>query len=381
MGEARAVEEQLVEAQRLASVGLLAGGIAHDFNNILTVILTSVMLLRDRLDDRPDAREDLQEIEVAARWGAALTRQLMAYARKHTGQPQVVDLNDLTSRTERLLRRLIGEHIELTTTHVCSPALIRADAAQVEQVLVNLGLNARDAMPSGGRLRIETTNTRPGQVGVTISDTGHGMSPDVMARIAEPLFTTKPKGCGTGLGLAISYVLVRQNGGHIEVESAPDQGTIFRLYFPRVESEASVATPSERGAMPSGTETILLAEDEAVVRRVASRTLRSLGYTVLEAAHGREALELAGRHAGPVHLLVTDVIMPHVSGRALADELRQERPELRVLFASGYPADALSHATWRNGEDILNKPYDPSVLARRVREMLDGDREGAGNVA
>jgi CheY-like chemotaxis protein len=381
MGDARTVEEQLVEAQRLASVGLLAGGIAHDFNNVLTVILTSIMLLRDRLDDRADAREDLQEIEAAARWGAALTRQLMAYARKHSGQPQIVDLDELTGQTERLLRRLIGEHIELTTTHLSSPALIRADPTQVEQVLVNLGLNARDAMPSGGRLRIETTATRPGYVGVTISDTGHGMTPEVMARLAEPLFTTRPNEGGTGLGLAISYVIVRQNGGDIEVSSTPGESTVFRLYFPRVESEAPAAMPPARDATSGGTETILLAEDEAVVRRVAARTLRSLGYTVLEAAHGREALELAGRHTGPVHLLVTDVIMPHVSGRALADELRHGRPELRVLFTSGYPSDVLSNAMLRNGGSILNKPYDPCVLARRVREMLDEIREVAGSLA
>jgi CheY-like chemotaxis protein len=374
VGDARTVEEQLVEAQRLASVGLLTGGIAHDFNNVLTVILTSVLLLRDRLDDRPDAQEELQEIEVAARSGAALTGQLLAYARKHSGQLQVVDLNELISRTARLLRRLMGEHIELTTTLLSSPALIRAVPAHIEQALVNLGLNARDAMPAGGRLRIETTATPSGQVGLTISDTGHGMTPDIMAHIAEPLFTTKPD--GTGFGLSMSYTIVRQNGGQIEVSSTPGEGTVFRLAFPGVESEAPPVVVPARDATPGGVETILLAEDEGVVRRCAARTLRSLGYTVLEAAHGREALELARRHVGQVDLLVTDVIMPHLSGQALAEELCHERSGLKVLFTSGYPADVLSSATQLNGH-ILNKPYEPALLARRVRELLDDPREVA----
>ncbi len=366
------VEEHLVEAQRLASVGLLAGGIAHDFNNVLTVILTSVALLQERLADRPDAREDLREIEVAARWGAALTRQLLAYARKQSRQSQVVDLNELTARTERLLRRLIGEHIEVTTRLLSSPGLVRGDPAQIEQVLVNLGLNARDAMPAGGRLTIETAEMDEGCVGVTISDTGHGMTPDVMARIGEPLFTTKPHGRGTGLGLAVSYSIVRQNGGNIEVSTEPGKGTVFRLSFPRVESVVPPAPAPAKVPTPCGTETILVAEDEAMVRRSAVRTLEAAGYTVLEAAHGLEARELAERHAGPVHLLVTDLIMPHVSGRVLADELRQAQPELRVIFTSGYPADALAEATRVDGAGILTKPYEPGCLARRVREILDG---------
>jgi CheY-like chemotaxis protein len=367
------VEERLVEAQRLASVGLLAGGIAHDFNNVLTVILTSAMLLRDRLADRPDAREELQEIEVAARWGAALTKQLLTYARKQSREPQALDLDELVTHTERLVRRLIGEHIEVVTSLRSSPALILADPAQIEQVLVNLALNARDAMPSGGQLRIETTRVRHGCVGITISDTGHGMTPDVLARLAEPLFTTKPKGLGTGLGLAVSYGIVRQNGGHIEVSSEPGSGTTFRLWFPRLESEVPEEPAPVRVDAPGGTETILLAEDEAAVRAIAARTLRSLGYTVLEAGNGREALEVAAGFEGPVHLLVTDVVMPHVNGRALAEELRRERPALRVLFTSGYPTDVLSGGRRRAGS-ILTKPYDPGRLAQRVREMLDATR-------
>jgi CheY-like chemotaxis protein len=245
----------------------------------------------------------------------------------------------------------------------------------VEQVLVNLALNARDAMPDGGRLAIETTADGD-WAGITISDTGHGMTPDVMARIAEPLFTTKPQGRGTGLGLAISYTIVRQNGGHIEVSSEPGEGTVFRLHFPQVEEERPEAPPpAEPGGTPGGTETILLAEDEAVVRAVAARTLRTLGYTVLEACHGPEALAVAARYGGPIDLLVTDVVMPHMSGRTLADTLARSHPGMPVLFTSGYPAQVLS-ASVLGGRALLNKPYDPDRLARLVRQLLDERRQG-----
>jgi two-component system, cell cycle sensor histidine kinase and response regulator CckA len=369
---ATTTEEHLIEAQRLASVGLLAGGIAHDFNNVLTVVLSSAMLLRERLSDRPDAQEELHEIEVAARWGAALTRQLLSYGRRKPARPVIMDLNELALRTERLLRRLIGEHIELGTALAPGPALIRADPAQVEQVLVNLGLNGRDAMPAGGRLRLETA-ARPGWVDVTISDTGHGMAPEILARLAEPLFTTKDEGRGTGLGLAISYMIVRQNGGQVQVSSTPGQGTVFRLSFPRVECDQPEEPPPQAVAWRGGSETILLAEDEPAVRAVAARTLRSLGYTVLEAAHGLEALEVARGHLGPVHLLVSDLVMPHLDGPALLTELRRERPEIRVLFTSGYPSEVLS-GTMRTEAAVLSKPYDLAGIARRVRELLDQER-------
>jgi two-component system cell cycle sensor histidine kinase/response regulator CckA len=390
MTDATVLEEQLHEAQRLASIGLFAGGIAHDFNNILTVILSSAALLRGRLSDRPDAQEELREIEVAAGWGAALTKHLLTFARRQARQPQLVDLTDLTARTERLLRRLIGEHIELTTVLPPLPGLIWADPAQVEQVLVNLGLNARDAMPRGGRLRIETAAVHlgyeyaathpelaPGQyVAVTISDTGHGMTPDIMARMSEPLFTTKAEGQGTGLGLTTSYEMVRRNGGHIAVTSEPGKGTTFRLYFPLIEHAAVPTAPPTSAVWPGGTETILVAEDDAAVRSVAARTLQSLGYRVLEAGHGAEALELAAAHAGCIHLLVTDVVMPHVNGKVLADKLRGARPELKVLFTSGYPAEAFGKADIQVGEDFIGKPYDPASLARRVRRLLGVTRSG-----
>ncbi len=382
MSENPTPEEKLQEAQRLAIVGLLAGGIAHDFNNVLTVILSSATLLRDRVADRPEAEEELREIEVAASWGAALTKQILAFARKPMEQLQLVDLSELMSHTERLLRRLIGEHIELTTRLLPSPGLIWADPAQIEQVFMNLGLNARDAMPAGGLLRIETSSVyldrdyaaahpevAPGHyVTVMISDTGHGMTPEITARISEPLFTTKEH--GTGLGLATAYGIVRRSGGHIAVASEPGMGTTFHLYFPRVQIEAPPTLPAEPHPVLGGTETILLAEDEASVRRIAARTLRSLGYTVLEAVHGADALEVAADHGGPVHLLITDVIMPQLSGKHLAAELRRERPELRVLFTSGYPSDVLTDAALQDGVAFIGKPYEPVCLARRVRSVL-----------
>jgi CheY-like chemotaxis protein len=365
------LEEQLRQAQRLSSVGLFAGGIAHDFNNLLTVILSSASLLRHLLADRPDVQEELREIEATAQRGAALTGQLLAFARGEVSQPQLVDLNELTSSTERMLRRVIGEHIELTIEPALAPTPIWGDPAQLEQVLVNLVLNARDAMPTGGRLRIETAVRGP-YAAVTISDTGHGMTPEIMARLFEPLFTTKPKGEGTGLGLAISYGIVRQNGGHITVSSLPGEGTTFRLYFPRVESEALATSPQESAEMPRGVETILLAEDDPSVRSTAARTLGLLGYTVLETAHGAEALEVAAAHPGPIHLLVTDVIMPHLGGRSLAVELCRTRQDLRVLFTSGYATDVLA-GLGKAEVAFLSKPYTPSQLARRVREILGAD--------
>jgi two-component system, cell cycle sensor histidine kinase and response regulator CckA len=372
MDNIKDLEEQLRQAQRLASVGLFAGGIAHDFNNLLTVILSSASLLRDLLADRPDAQEELREIEATVQRGAALTGHLLAFARRQVSQPQLVDLNQLTSGTERLLRRVIGAHIELTIALAPAPTPIWGDPAQLEQVLVNLVLNARDAMPAGGRLRIETAAVHP-YAAVMISDTGHGMTPEVMARLFEPLFTTKPKGEGTGLGLAISYGIVRQNGGHIAVSSSPGEGTMFRLYFPRVESEALTTSPQESAEMPTGIETILLAEDDPSVRSTAARTLGLLGYTVLEAAHGAEALEVAAAHSGPIDLLVADVIMPHLGGRSLAVELCRIRRELRVLLTSGYAAGVLANLG-RTEAAFMSKPYTPSQLARRVREILESDQ-------
>jgi CheY-like chemotaxis protein len=369
-------DEQLRQTQRLASVGLCAGGIAHDFNNLLTVILSSAALLRRTLADRPDALEELREIEATAQRGAELTGQLLAFVRKQVNQPQLVDLNKLTSSIERLLRRVIGEHVELTIDLAPAPTPIWGDPAEVGQVLVNLGLNARDAMPAGGRLRIETATVHP-YSRITISDTGHGMTPETMARLSEPLFSTKPNGTGTGLGLAISYGIVRRNGGHIEVASSPESGTTFRLYFPRAECEILPASPQEPAEMPSGGETILLAEDDPAVRSTAVRMLRLLGYTVLEATQGAEALDIATSHPAEIHLLVADVIMPRLGGPGLADQLRRARPELKVLLISGYAAEALAEL---GNPDVsfMRKPYTPSQLARRVREILGAEASAVG---
>jgi two-component system cell cycle sensor histidine kinase/response regulator CckA len=378
------LDERLREAQRLASVGMLAGGIAHDFNNVLTVILAGVGFLKERLAEQEDAQEELREIEVAARWGAALTRQLLIYARRSARQPQHVDPAELVAHTERLLRRLIGEHIVLTTSLDPSAGPIWADPAQIEQVLVNLALNARDAMPGGGWLAIETAtvyldeeyaaghpDVTPGHhVVVTIADTGHGMTPDIMARLSEPLFTTKPRDHGTGLGLTTSYRIVHQNNGHIVVESESGKGTVFRLYFPRADSEPPLPLRVDPPEVARGSETILLAEDEPAVRSIAARRLRSLGYTVLEAANGLEALEVAASHPGTVHLLISDVIMPQLSGKTLANELRRQRPEMRVLFTSGYPPDLLTDAALQSEVAFISKPYDSLALAHRVREVL-----------
>jgi CheY-like chemotaxis protein len=369
-------DEQLRQTQRLASVGLCAGGIAHDFNNLLTVILSSAALLRRTLADRPDALEELREIETTAQRGAELTGQLLAFVRKQVNQPQLVDLNQLTSSIERLLRRVIGEHIELTIDLASTPTLIWGDPTEVGQVLVNLGLNARDAMPAGGRLRIETATVHP-YARITISDSGHGMTPEIMARIAEPLFSTKPNGVGTGLGLAISYGIVRRNGGHIEVSSSPDSGTTFRLYFPRAECDSMPASPQESAEMPRGGETILLAEDDPAVRSTAVRMLRLLGYPVLEATNGAEALELASAQQGAIDLLVADVVMPRLGGPSLADELRRQRPELKVLLISGYAAEALAELS-NPSVSFMTKPYTPSQLARRVREILGAEARSVG---
>ncbi|HEX2757759.1 MAG TPA: PAS domain S-box protein, partial [Thermoanaerobaculia bacterium] len=386
------LEAQLRVSQKMEGIGRLAGGIAHDFNNLLTAILGYSELMEAQLPDDEDLRSSLREIHHAGERAAALTRQLLAFSRRQVLQPELLDLNAVVSEVEKLLRRLIGEDVKLVTR--LDPALgsIKADPGQLEQVLMNLAVNARDAMPEGGTLTVETANimldtgfamanpgARSGEYAVlTVADTGIGMSDEVRSHVFEPFFTTKERGKGTGLGLATAYGIVKQSDGYITVDSEPGHGTTFRIYFPRAAGAAAASGRGERSALsPRGTETILLVEDESGVRRLSRTILEAQGYTVLEAASGDEALEIARSHAGEIHLVATDVIMPGMSGRVLWDQLRVLRPKSRVLFMSGYTDDAIArHGVLEPGIAFLQKPFTPFSLAQKVREVLDAPAKG-----
>jgi two-component system cell cycle sensor histidine kinase/response regulator CckA len=385
--ERKQLESQLRQSQKIEAVGQLAGGIAHDFNNLLTAIMGYSELLLEDLGAQDPRRQDLEEIRKATRRAAALTQQLLAFSRKQVLQPQVLDLNQVVANAEKLLQRLIGEHIAVRTR--LDPALgaTKADPAQLEQVIVNLTVNARDAMPHGGQLLIETTNvdvdaayaaTRaavtPGPyVVLAVSDTGVGMDQATQAKLFEPFFTTKGPGKGTGLGLSTVYGIVKQSGGFIWVYSELSKGSTFKIYLPRVAAAAQRIEPSALpAAVPRGTETVLLVEDEPALRAVARRTLERQGYVVLEAPNGEAGLAVAAAHTGPLELLVTDVVMPGISGRELATRLVAARPTVRVLFTSGYTDDAIvHHGVLEAGIQFLQKPFTPSGLARKVREVLD----------
>jgi two-component system cell cycle sensor histidine kinase/response regulator CckA len=393
----KSLEAQLLQAQKMDAVGRLAGGVAHDFNNLLTAILVSAELLLDSLGRDHPEREEADEIRKAALRAADLTRQLLAFSRQQILAPQVLDLNQVVANMDKMLRRVIGEDIDLRT--VLSPDLraVRADGGQLEQVVMNLAVNARDAMPTGGKLTIETVNTeldevyarehavvKPGRyVLLAVSDTGVGMDAETKARMFEPFFTTKPKGKGTGLGLATVYGIVKQSGGHISVYSEPGRGTTFKIYLPRVEDAAVPArsTPASTTSL-RGSETLLLVEDQQEVRRVARRVLEGRGYTVLVAASGPDALQVAGAHAGPIHLLVTDVIMPAMSGREVGLLLAPARPETKVLYLSGYADESVvRHGVLEPGIAFLQKPFTTEALARKVREVLDTPPRGQGTSA
>jgi PAS domain S-box-containing protein len=384
--ERRRLEEQLRQAQKMEAVGQLAGGVAHDFNNLLTAILGYCNLLLDDIPRDNPMRQDLEEIRSAGERAASLTRQLLAFSRRQMLQPQIVDVNTLVLQLEKLLRRMISEDVELVTA--LSPRLppVRVDPASFEQILVSLALNARDAMPGGGRLTIETAAVElddsyvgthpavvPGQyVMVSVSDSGVGMDEATRARIFEPFFTTKEHGKGSGLGLATVYGIVQQSGGSIWVYSEPGHGTSFKVYLPTSES-TGVARAGESGSdgAKTGWETVLLVEDEDAVRALAREVLRRNGYVVLEARHGLDALRVAERHPDPIHLMVTDVVMPHMSGRDLADRLSEVRPKMKVLFMSGYTDHAAMHRHLTPGAAFLQKPFTPETFARKVRSMLD----------
>ncbi len=379
------LEEQLAQAQKMEAVGRLAGGVAHDFNNLLTVILGSVELLLDGLEPGHPVQPNAEEIRRAAERAAMLTRQLLAFSRKQVLLPVVLDLDRVVLDGTRMLRHLIGEDIELITLIEASGASVKADPTQLTQVILNLAINARDAMPHGGTLTVRTTTTSfdeayaathpgvaPGDyVTIAVTDTGHGIAPEVLPHIFEPFFTTKPAGLGTGLGLATSYGIVEQSGGHIMLESEPGRGTTFFVHLPRV-GDAAGEPGSRTAGSRGGQETILLVEDDEMVRIVASISLRAKGYQVIEAANGQEALALAAAHSGPIHLLVTDVIMPQLGGMELAARLAHTRPDTRVLYTSGYTHDPVVLQGASGAESaFLPKPYVGEMLARRVRELLE----------
>ena len=383
VAERRALEEQLRQSQKMEAVGQLAGGIAHDFNNLLEVIMGYSDLLVESLPPEDPHRRQAEEIYKAGKRAAGLTRQLLAFSRKQVLQPRVLDLNAIVTDLTKLLRRTIGEHIEFSAK--LSPELgrVKADPNQVEQILMNLAVNARDAMPQGGSLAVETDNIsvdenlaqqhtglRPGEyVLLAVGDTGSGMDLKVQARVFEPFFTTKEKGKGTGLGLATVYGLVKQSDGYIAVQSAPGQGTRFRIFLPRVEALAPAPIRLEKPTSVAGSETILLVEDEESVRRLARAFLENRGYTVLEAHDGAHALELCEKRTEPIHLMVTDVVMPKMNGRELAQRVATLRPDMRVLFVSGYTGDSLAQLGPRAA--FLEKPFGPGDLVKKVRQILD----------
>ncbi len=369
------------------AVGRLAGGVAHDFNNILTAILSYAELgLEDLRPDDPLA-QDLEEIRNAAVRARTLTRQLLAFSRQQVLAPRVLDLNQVVAEIDKMLRRLVGEDIEIAAALAPRLGAIRADPGQIEQVIVNLAVNARDAMPEGGQLTIETAEVELPEatardlvtvpagryVMLAITDTGYGMDPETKSRLFEPFFTTKEPGKGTGLGLATVYGIVNQSGGFVWVYSEPGQGTTVKVYFPRVEEAPQTAPPAAPAdAEPQrGSETILLVEDEEAVRTIARLALTRRGYRVLVAANGGEALLAGERETGPIHLLLTDVVMPGMGGPELARRLAALRPAMKLLFMSGYADRAVArHGLIESGARFLEKPFTPESLLRKVRDVL-----------
>jgi PAS domain S-box-containing protein len=387
--ERKRLEASLLQAQKMDAIGRLAGGVAHDFNNMLTVITGYSEVLLNDLHPAHPWRDTVEEIKKAAERSATLTRQLLAFSRKQILRPVVLDLNTVVQGMDKMLRRLIGEDITLITK--LDPALgqVQVDPGQTEHVIMNLVVNARAAMPTGGTLVLETASVdfhaaaraypdmSPGAyVMLAVSDSGHGMDADTKSHIFEPFFTTKEVGQGTGLGLATVYGVVKQSGGHISVYSEPGQGTTFKIYLPRVDATPTSHTPPTPAESPAGTETVLLVEDEEAVRGLARHTLHKGGYTVLEARQGDEAVALCEQYAGTIHILVTDVVMPGMSGPQLAERLARLRPGMKVLYISGYTESAVIHRGILAVETaFLPKPFSPQALAWKVREVLDSPTE------
>jgi PAS domain S-box-containing protein len=386
----RESEDQLRQSQKMDAIGRLAGGVAHDFNNLLTVILGYTEQMLERLDAREPLRSAAHEIQSAAERAAALTRQLLAFSRKQVLEPRRLDLNAVLKGTTGLLRRLIGEDVQLDVQLEPELGLVMADEHQIQQVVMNLAINARDAMPQGGRLTLTTSNVSlnesyaqqhlplgPGEyVMLTVADTGIGMDAATRARAFEPFFTTKEAGKGTGLGLATVYGIIQQSGGHTWVYSEPGHGTVFKIYLPRLDAPEGAGEPRRApGGELAGNETVLLVEDEASVRELLRETLERHGYRVLSAASGEQAIERASGHQGPIHLLVSDVVMPGIGGPELASRLEPLHPELRVLHISGYADDAiLRHGVREGTTAFLQKPFTAEALVRKMREVLDATR-------
>ncbi|MDD5303105.1 MAG: transporter substrate-binding domain-containing protein [Elusimicrobia bacterium] len=391
--ERQKLQSQLAQSQKIDSVGRLAGGVAHDFNNLLTAIKGYGEFVRDALPSEDPRRADVVEILSAADRAASLTRQLLAFSRRQILSPQVVDINKIVGDMTNMLGRLIGEDVKLAAQLASAPCLVQVDPGQAEQVIMNLTINARDAMPKGGTITVATEIVRLDEgffaahpdlrrgplVCLSVRDTGCGMTDDVKSRIFEPFFTTKGKGEGTGLGLSTVFGIIKQSGAEIEVESAPGRGTTFRIYFPQIEPAAQDKKANAGEDRPArGHETVLVVEDEGAILRLMERALIATGYTVLTAADGREALKVLERHAKPVDLLVTDVVMPGMSGRELAQEIARRNMARRTLFISGYTDDAIvRHGVLEPGLAFLYKPFSPAALLRKLREVLDGPADRA----
>jgi two-component system cell cycle sensor histidine kinase/response regulator CckA len=381
------LQEQLRQSQKVEAVGRLAGGIAHDFNNLLTVIKGYSELSRMGLEEGDMLRENIDQIRDAAERAASLTRQLLAFSRRQVMEMKVLDLNTILRDLEKMLRRIIGENIEMVILPVEDLGKVRADAGQLEQVIMNLVVNARDAMPNGGKLTIQAANTeldesfarshldvKPGHyVMVSVSDTGMGMTPEVKERIFEPFFTTKETGKGTGLGLSTAYGIVKQSKGHIWVDSEQEKGTAFKIYLPRVdEPPEKIREEVSQKEFPRGNETILIVEDEEEVRKLAGKILQGQGYKILETFNGEDALAACANCKSPIHLMLADVVMPGMTGSELANLLKPLYPELKILFMSGYNDDAIVlRGVLENGLNYIQKPFTMEGLARKVREMLD----------
>jgi nitrogen-specific signal transduction histidine kinase len=379
MSERKSLQKQLAQAQKMEALGQLAGGVAHDFNNLLTIISACASFVLDEVQDKPSTIEDVKEIQAASQRAAALTRQLLAFSRRQLLRPEIVNVNQAIQDLGKSLNRLIGDDIELAVVPNAANSHVEVDIHQLEQVLLNLVVNARDAIDEHGSITIETNCARiAGNDGIerdylviSVVDTGTGIPPEIRERIFEPFFTTKAIGKGTGLGLATVLGIVEQSGGYIELDSVVGKGTSFRVFLPSADATTTVAGGALVADRTANTGTIMLVEDEAVLRGIARRVLIAMGYTVIEARHGGDAAILSAKHSGPIDLLVTDVVMPELGGRELAKLLRAQRPGIPVLYISGYTDDELLRkGVMEPGVQLLRKPFMPVDLARAVRELL-----------